>query len=74
MEYIHSFILQAKNRVKWDEEKSHTVKMTEAMYLKMVRLSFYTFFYKKLSTLCHGTYGATNKFLSEQFYPQNWTL
>ena len=44
MEYIHSFILQAKNRVKWDEEKSHTVKMTEAMYLKMVRLSFYTFF------------------------------
>ena len=34
MEYIHSFILQAKNRVKWDEEKSHTVKMTEAMYLK----------------------------------------
>ena len=48
--------------------------MTEAMYLKMVRLSFYTFFYKKLSTLRHGTYRATNKFLSEQFYPQNWTL
>lgn len=71
---IYSFILQAKNRVKWDEEKSHTVKMTEAMYLKMVILSFYTFFYKKLSTLRHGTYRATNKFLSEQFYPQNWTL
>ena len=74
MKYIHSLVFKAKNRVRRDEERSHTAKMTEAMYLQMARLLFYTCFRRKLSTLTHETYGATKKFESRKFYPQNWTL